>query len=127
VTGRTTAVIAAAALTVALVATLVRPFLPHPPDPTSGSAAIASTLPAAAVGDVAERTATRDLRCPTDRPRVGCGTLLVLRRQATCSMASRCRVDLIGEIATERLTVPIAITVTVTRTAAGWHAVEVHS
>jgi hypothetical protein len=133
-TGRALAFIAGGALLVALVALAVLPLLSqHSPLPPTASDTPPSMPPL--VSQVARHTAHADLRCPTSRRPsarrtsrpVGCGTLHISRSQTSCGSATRCTVDLIGELQTSGPIVPIALTMTLTRSGAAWRVIEVVS
>jgi hypothetical protein len=133
-TGRILAFVGSGALLVAVVAVGVLPLLSHhsPLPPTAPDPP--SSVPPLA-GQVAQRTARADLRCPTSRRPSArrtsrppdCGTLHISRSQTSCSSATRCTVDLIGELQTSGQVVPIALTMTLTSSGAAWHVIEVAS
>jgi hypothetical protein len=134
-TGRTLAFTAIGTVLVALVAVAVLPLVSHhsPGLPTAPDTP-SSSMPLL-VSHVAQRTARADLRCPTSRrPSVrstsrpaDCGTLQISRSQTSCGSATRCTVDLIGELQTSGLVIPIALTTTLTGSGAAWHVIEVAS
>jgi hypothetical protein len=130
-TTRTIGVLAAMAVGVAALALLARPLLPHHARLASTATTSTAAVPAG-IERSAEQTVRRDLRCPT-RPRPhaahqpACGTLQVIRRQTTCTTPARCQVDLVGELRTAALAVPVALSVTLTYAAGTWRAVEVSS
>lgn len=131
-TGRTSAVLAGAALCVAVFAVAVRPLLPHHSAATDPSLqATATTAPQPAdLGSIAVSAATRAVACPTPRrpARVAdCGRLDVTRTQSSCATGSRCQVELIGNLHTTNQVVPIALTVILSGADDGWRVVEVAS
>lgn len=130
-TTRTIGVLAAAAAGIAVLALLARPLLPHHAGQAAATAAATVAVPAG-VERLATQTARSDLRCPNPaRPRkpqkAGCGTLQAIRRQTTCTTPARCQVDLVGYLHTSGLTVPVALTITLTHEAGTWRVVEVSS
>lgn len=130
-TGRGLAILAGSALLIAVLALLARPLLPQHTRPDSAATASRAAMPPG-VERSAEQTGRRALRCPTGpRPPAAytpaCGALQVIRRQTTCTTPARCQVDLVGELRTAAVTVPVALTVTLTDAAGTWRAVEVSS
>jgi hypothetical protein len=134
----------AAALTAAGVAALglaARPLLPHPHPPTTAPAAApAATAPGGPPGvtAAAARAARRALGCPHHAghhpsPTAAgrwrwCGPLQVHRDQARCPTTTTCQVQLLATLRTAAAgRVPVALAVTVTRSAAGWRAETVRS
>jgi len=129
-TGRTGAVLAAAALGVTVIAVAVRPLLPHHPTTTSPSAHSTPALHATDIISIAVGAATHALVCPPPRPAAratGCGRLDITRTQIACATGSRCQVELIGTLHTIGPAVPIALTVTLTGADQHWRAIEVAS
>jgi hypothetical protein len=129
-TGRTTAVIPAAAFATVVVALAARPLLPHPTTkPTSLVSAATPSVPTS-VPPLATTAATKALACPRGRTPMSdtaCGTLHVSRRQASCPSNTRCQVELVGTLHTRAIDLPIALTVTISDAVRGWRAVEVAS
>ncbi|HWA67430.1 MAG TPA: hypothetical protein VG899_13805 [Mycobacteriales bacterium] len=127
-TGRRLALLAVGAVTVALLALLARPLLPH--HTTSVSSVRRTVRPPSGVALVALRAAREDLRC-TSGPRPatgrGCGHFDVTRHETTCVTPARCEVELLGALHTGRLSVPAALSVTLTRPGSAWRVVEVSS
>jgi hypothetical protein len=129
-TGRTSAVLAGAALCIAVTAIAVCPLLPHH-SATAGPSMHAtplSTPQLADLGSIAVNAATRALARPQRDARVAdCGRLDVLRTQTSCASGSRCQVELIGTLHTNAQVVPIALTVSLADASRGWRVVEVAS
>ncbi|HVV76303.1 MAG TPA: hypothetical protein VHC43_09730 [Mycobacteriales bacterium] len=128
--GKTLAITALGALTVAVIGIAARPLTAT----THHSAVAAPTSEAyepAAVNTIAITAARTDLRCAPTRstqlPPRACGALRITRHQTRCTTSSRCSVDLIGNVETRGLKVPVALTVTVARTDSTWQVIEVAS
>jgi hypothetical protein len=129
-TGRTSAVLAAAALGITVIAVAVRPLLPHHPAGTSSSIHATPALHPADTVPIAVSAATHALACPPPRPAAratGCGRLDITRAQVACGTVGRCQVELIGTLHTTGPAVPIALTVTMTGADQHWRAIEVAS
>jgi hypothetical protein len=129
-TGRTSTILAAATLRIAVVAIAVRPLLPHHAATAAPGVHTTPTVPPANVHLVALAAANHALACPTSRPAargIGCGRLALSRTQTTCATDNRCTVELIGTLRTTDRAVPIALTVTLTGAGQDWRAVEVAS
>ena len=129
-TGRTSAILALAALCIAVVAVAVRPLLPHHAAPAAPGVHATPTVPPADVRLVALAAANHALACPTSRPAargIGCGRLGLSRIQTACTSDDRCTVELIGTLRTADQAVPIALTVTLTGAGQDWRAIEVAS
>jgi hypothetical protein len=129
-TGRHSAILAAAAVTVAALAVVARPLLPHPT--TRSTRPVSATTPTvpASVVTIATTAATRALACPstpTPGVSVDCGTLHLTRSQDSCPTDARCQVQLVGILRTRAVDVPVALTVTLLTASGHWHAVEVAS
>ena len=129
-TGRTSAVLAGAALCIAVIAIAVRPLLPHHPAtaPPSVHATPASQPPDPS--SIAVRAATHALACPTRQRaarNAGCGRLDVTRTQSSCATDDRCQVELIGTLHATDQVVPIALTVILSGARQAWRVVEVAS
>lgn len=128
-TTRTVAACALAAVAVAGVAMLARPFLPaHVPLAASAAPA---TLPPG-IAHLAVQQARRSLRCRATanrqrEPQTSCGRLRVVRREVTCPTLTRCTAELIGDLHTTAITAPVALTVTMHRVRATWRVIEVTS
>ncbi|HVV74616.1 MAG TPA: hypothetical protein VHC43_01165 [Mycobacteriales bacterium] len=130
-TSRSTAILAGTAVTVAVLALAARPLLPHsnttrPPGPVP---TVTPPVPSSAMA-AASSAATRALACPTAPARrhtTGCGSLHLLRQQASCPTDSSCHVELVGMLRTRTVTVPVALTVTLRHTNGRWRPVEVAS
>lgn len=132
-TGRGLAIAAASALTVALIAAVARPLLAGPHSGRQVQPSGTASIPVD-INRVATRAARTDLRCrpqpqsqPTPRAQGDCGALHVTRHQTRCSNSSQCTVELIGDLKTDSLDVPIALTVTVIHAASTWRVLEVAS
>jgi hypothetical protein len=131
-TARGLGILAGGAVVVAALALLARPMLPK-----SATSTLANTVTRAAppaVERLAQQHATRDLRCravpePDGRSGypAGCGSLQVTRRAATCTGPARCQVDLVADLHTAIVTVPVALTVSLIRIGSHWRVVEVSS
>ena len=129
-TGRTSSILAAAALCIAVVAVAVRPLLPHHAASAGPGVRGTPTVPTADVRLVALAAASHALACSTSRPAargIGCGLLGLSRIQTTCASDHRCTVEIIGTLRTTDQAVPIALTVTLTGAGRDWRAVEVAS
>lgn len=130
-TSRSTAILAGTAVTVAVLALAARPLLPHsnttrPPGPAP---AATPAMPPSAL-TAASSAATRALACPkksTPRIPAGCGTLHLLRQQASCPSDTTCHVELVGLLRTRTVTVPVALTITLRDPNGRWRPVEVAS
>jgi hypothetical protein len=125
-------IVAGAAAAVAVLALVARPLLPHPTTRGSSPVPPATALVPASAVSLATSAATKAVACPPNRPPrrdTSCGTLLVSRRQASCSTDLSCRVELVGTLRTGAADIPIALTVTLTDDAPtrGWKTVEVTS
>lgn len=129
-TGRSSALLAAAALMAAVLALAAHPLLPHPhARPTLHDRAAVSRGPRL-VASIANTAATWALACPTTRALtngVDCGRLHVTRRQTHCPTDTQCQVELVGTVRTRTVDVAVALTVTLTNAAGQWRAVEVTS
>jgi hypothetical protein len=127
-TGRHTAILAAAAVMVAGLAVVARPLIPHPTTRSSRPVSAATPTVPASVLTIATTAATRVLACPsTPTPRVDCGALQLTRSQTSCPTEARCQVRLVGILRTRAVDVTVALTVTLLTTNSHWHAVEVAS
>jgi hypothetical protein len=129
-TGKRIAITAAAALTVAALAIAVRPLLSNPHRAPAAAPTVAASEPSglATIAIVAART---DLRCPgrpsRQHPATGCGSLHITRHQTHCTTASRCTIELVGDLETSDLDVPVALTIPTVRDGSTWHVIEVAS
>jgi hypothetical protein len=129
-TGRHTAILAGAVVTVAGLAVVARPLIPHPTTPSSRPVSAATPTVPASVLTIATTAATGALACPstpTPTVSVDCGTLHLTRSQNSCPTDARCQVQLVGILHTRAVDVPVALTVTLLTTNSHWHAVEVAS
>lgn len=125
---RLTALLVGAAGAVAAAGLLARPLLVGGVDARTPAAATARTATAgapAAVLDIGRRAATRATCTAAHR---SCSPVTVERVQGYCSTPDRCLVELLTIRTAAGMTVPVALTVTVTRdTDGGWHLLEVTS
>jgi hypothetical protein len=129
-TGKTLAFTAAGALTVAVVAIAARPMTATTHHGAVAAPTVVASQPAA-INTIAITAARTDLRCAPrgsrQLPPRDCGTLHVTRHQTRCTTSSRCSVDLIGDVETRWLDVPVALTITVAHIDATWKVIEVAS
>jgi hypothetical protein len=129
-TGRTSAVLAGAAVCIAIIAIAVRPLLPHDSATTTPSVHATPASHPPDLSFIAVSAATHALACPTPRRaarKADCGRLDVTRAQSSCATDSRCHVELIGTLHATDQVVPIALTVTLSGAGEGWRVVEVTS
>jgi hypothetical protein len=128
-TGKTLAITAATALTVATIATGVRPLLSQHRI-TATAPTVAASEPAG-LDTIAIAAARSDLRCPprpsNRHPPTGCGSLHITRRQTHCTTTRRCIVELVGDLETSDLDVPVALTITAMRAGSTFQVSEVAS
>jgi hypothetical protein len=128
-TGRSTALIAAAALFTAVLGIAFHPLLPRATtQPPPVEPATTPTIPASVV-PIADLAANRALACPPKASgnAVDCGSFHIVRRQADCPTDARCEIELVGALHTPDAVVPVAITATLTDGDRGWRVVEVAS